>query len=200
MTDETVRPATAPEPGTAVPVVVDRPSAGGADPWRPGTTSSGENSRAPRTTMTDTVVAKIAGIAAAGVPGVHRLGGPVDRALDRALDGVRDGVLRGLQRDLGDALDDLAPDPVLDPGSDGRDAHRGVTVLVGEREAAVTVELTVEFGVFVDEVAAAVRREVSAAVQRMTDLRVREVDVRVADVHVPAAGPSDGPAGTPPAH
>ncbi|WP_380173278.1 Asp23/Gls24 family envelope stress response protein [Kineococcus sp. DHX-1] len=190
MTDETARPATAPELGTVVPVVADRPAAGGAGLSGPGAANSAATSRTPRTTMTDTVVATIAGIAAAGVPGVHRLGGPLDGALVRALDGVRDGVGRGLPQVLGaTGVDDPEDDP--EHGAlEGKHADRGVSVLVGEREAAVTVELTVEFGASVDEVAAGVRREVSAAVERMTDLRVREVDVRVTDVHVPAAGPS----------
>ncbi len=135
--------------------------------------------------MTDTVVATIAGIAAAGVPGVHRLGGPLDGALERALDGVRDGVGRGLPQLLGATGDDDPEDDPRHGALEGKHADRGVSVLVGEREAAVTVELTVEFGASVDEVAAGVRREVSAAVERMTDLRVREVDVRVTDVHVP---------------
>lgn len=200
MTDETARPATAPESGTPVPAVVERPAVEGAGPSGPSTTvpaeNPAENPRTPRTTMTDTVVAKIAGIAAAGVPGVHRLGGPLDRAVDRAVDGVR----RAQPRVLGRAGDDTVLDPALDSVLDtalttagaGADADRGVSVVVGEREATVIVELTVEFGAPVDEVAAAVRREVSAAVERMTDLRVRVVDVRVADVHVP-----DLPAGEP---
>ncbi|WP_369051820.1 Asp23/Gls24 family envelope stress response protein [Kineococcus terrestris] len=61
----------------------------------------------------------------------------------------------------------------------------GVRVDVGEREAAVELQLSVEHGTPVDEVAAAVRRGVSGALERMTDLRVTRVDLRVVDVHVP---------------
>jgi uncharacterized alkaline shock family protein YloU len=111
-----------------------------------------------RTSIADSVVEKIAGIAAREVPGVHGFGG----TLARGLGAVRDRV----------------------PG--GRPSvTRGVKVEVGERQTAVDLELVVEYGVAITEVAGDVRENVIAAVQRMTGLEVVEVNVFVVDVHLP---------------
>ncbi len=110
-----------------------------------------------RTTIADTVVAKIAGIAAGEVSGVHALGGGAARAV---------GALRERI-----------------PG--GRTNHsQGVSVEVGERQAAVDIELIAEYGVALSDLAAGIRRNVIASVERMTGLEVSEVNVAIQDVYL----------------
>lgn len=110
-----------------------------------------------RTSIADTVVSKIAGIATREVSGVHDLGGNTARAV---------GALR-------DRI----------PGS--RSNHgQGVNVEVGERQAAVDVDLIAEYGVSIAELASGVRRNVIGSVERMTGLEVTEVNITVLDVHL----------------
>ncbi|WP_328293622.1 Asp23/Gls24 family envelope stress response protein [Kineococcus sp. NBC_00420] len=110
------------------------------------------------TTIADTVVSKIAGLAAKDVSGVHALGGGAARAV---------GALRERI-----------------PGS--RTNHsQGVSVEVGERQAAVDIELIAEYGVAIADLATAVRRNVINSVERMTGLEVTEVNLEVSDVHLP---------------
>ncbi|GAA0488164.1 Asp23/Gls24 family envelope stress response protein [Streptomyces sp. NPDC046215] len=111
-----------------------------------------------RTTIADGVVEKIAGMAAREVPGVHALGG----GFARTLGAVRERV----------------------PG--GRsNVTRGVKVEVGERQTAVDLDIVVEYGVPVREVAGDIRENVIAAVERMTGLEVVEVNISVVDVRLP---------------
>ncbi|MCJ0872658.1 Asp23/Gls24 family envelope stress response protein [Streptomyces sp. AP-93] len=111
-----------------------------------------------KTSIADVVVVKIAGMAAREIPGVHDMGG----GLSRTLGAVRDRV----------------------PG--GRpNVGRGVKVEVGERQAAIDVDLVVEYGVPITDVARDVRENVIAAVERITGLEVVEVNVAVNDVHLP---------------
>jgi uncharacterized alkaline shock family protein YloU len=64
-------------------------------------------------------------------------------------------------------------------------AAQGVTVEVGETQAAVDLDLVTEYGVSIAELAKAVRRNVISAVEGMTGLEVTEVNVMVNDVHLP---------------
>lgn len=112
-----------------------------------------------RTTIADAVVSKIAGIATREISGVHALGGGSARAV---------GALR-------DRL----------PGNN-TDHAQGITVQVGEKQAAVDVTLVAEYGVGIADLAAGIRRNVIAAIERMTGLEVTEVNIEVADVHVPS--------------
>jgi uncharacterized alkaline shock family protein YloU len=110
------------------------------------------------TTIADVVVSKIAGIAAREVSGVHALGGGAARAV---------GALRERI-----------------PG--GRVNHsQGISVEVGERQAAVDIELIADYGVAIADLASAVRRNVITSVERMTGLQVTEVQIEVSDVHLP---------------
>ncbi|MFC1419070.1 Asp23/Gls24 family envelope stress response protein [Streptacidiphilus cavernicola] len=111
-----------------------------------------------RTSIADPVVSKIAGMAAREVPGVYAFGG----SLSRTLGAVRDRV----------------------PGS-RTNLTRGVKVEVGERQSAIDLDLVVEYGFAIAEVAADVRADVVAAVERMTGLQVVEVNISVVDVHLP---------------
>jgi uncharacterized alkaline shock family protein YloU len=111
-----------------------------------------------RTTIADVVVVKIAGVAAREIPGVHDMGG----GLARTIGAVRDRV----------------------PG--GRpNVGRGVKVEVGERQAAVDLDLVVEYGVAIPDVAREVRENVISAVERITGLEVVEVNVAINDVRLP---------------
>ncbi|MGW1541718.1 Asp23/Gls24 family envelope stress response protein [Streptomyces sp. NPDC002309] len=111
-----------------------------------------------RTTIADGVVAKIAGMAAREVEGVYNLGA----GMARALGAMRERV----------------------PGGGGS-ITRGVKVEVGERQAAVDLEVVVEYGVSIVDVAGGVRTHVISAVERMTGLEVVEVNIAVDDVHLP---------------
>ena len=111
-----------------------------------------------RTTIADGVVEKIAGIAAREVPGINALGG----GFTRTMAAVRDRV----------------------PG--GRSSTgRGVKVEVGEKQTAIDLQVVVEYGISITDVAAEVRENVIAAVERMTGLEVVEVNIAVNDVHLP---------------
>ncbi|MFC8661427.1 MULTISPECIES: Asp23/Gls24 family envelope stress response protein [Streptomyces] len=111
-----------------------------------------------RTSIADVVVVKVAGIAAREIPGVYDMGG----GLSRTIGAVRDRV----------------------PG--GRpNVGRGVKVEVGERQTAIDLDLVVEYGVPIADVARDVRENVISAVERITGLDVVEVNVTINDVHLP---------------
>ncbi|MFI9170390.1 Asp23/Gls24 family envelope stress response protein [Streptomyces lincolnensis] len=111
-----------------------------------------------KTTIADGVVEKIAGIAAREVPGINALGG----GFTRTMGAMRDRV----------------------PGGHAS-AGRGVKVEVGEKQTAIDLQLVVEYGTSISDVAADVRENVIAAVERMTGLEVVEVNIAVNDVHLP---------------
>ncbi|GHG28463.1 MULTISPECIES: Asp23/Gls24 family envelope stress response protein [Streptomyces] len=113
-----------------------------------------------RTTIADGVVEKIAGMAARDVVGVHAMGS----GLSRTLGAVRDRV----------------------PGGGGKaGVTRGVKAEVGEVQTALDLEIVVDYGVSIADVAGAVRENVIAAVERMTGLEVVEVNIAVSDVKLP---------------
>jgi uncharacterized alkaline shock family protein YloU len=112
-----------------------------------------------KTTIADAVVQKIAGVSAREVSGVHKLG--VSTA--RAFGAIRERI----------------------PGSSGPNVSQGVTVEVGERQAAVDLDIVVEYGVAIVDVAAAIRRNVIGSLQKMTGLEVTEVNVSVDDIYIP---------------
>jgi len=114
------------------------------------------------TTIEDAVVAKIAGIAARDVPGVHALGGGAARVV---------GAIR-------DALNST-------------DLAQGIGVEVGEKQVAVDVTLVAEYPVSLQELAAAVRASVYRAMQELVGLEVTGVDVTINDVHVPSDDEGD---------
>jgi uncharacterized alkaline shock family protein YloU len=74
-----------------------------------------------------------------------------------------------------------------------RNPQKGVRVEVDEGEAAIDLTLTVRYGVRIPEVAARVQENVKAAVEGMTGLRVRAVNVHVTGVEVvPGEGGAKG--------
>lgn len=94
-------------------------------------------------------------------------------------------------------LPGTGPVPSLGPGpGDGervasgprrglRGHSQGVSVEVGEREAAVDLDIVVDYGPSIADVAAGVRRSVISAIESMTGLDVTEVNITVDDVWMP---------------
>lgn len=111
------------------------------------------------TRIADAVVAKVAGLAARDIPGVFSMGSGMAR---------RVGQLRSLI-----------------PGS-SEVASQGVSVEVGEREAAIDLNLITWYGQSIVEISEAVRRNVVGQVEGMTGLRVVEVNIQIDDIHVEA--------------
>ncbi|MBD3578926.1 MULTISPECIES: Asp23/Gls24 family envelope stress response protein [Streptomyces] len=134
--------------------------------------SAGGAARAPaergRTSIADGVVEKIAGMAAREVPGVHAMGS--GSGMSRTFGAVRERV----------------------PGGAKQSVTRGVKAEVGEVQTALDLEIVVEYGVAIRDVAGAVRENVVAAVERMTGLEVVEVNIAVSDVKLPDE-PDDEP-------
>lgn len=110
------------------------------------------------TTIADTVVQKISGLATREVSGVHALGGSAARAFSA----IRERI----------------------PGASAS-AGQGVAVEVGERQTAVDLQIVVEYGVSIADVARAVRRNVINSIEQMTGLEVVEVNINVNDVYIP---------------
>lgn len=111
------------------------------------------------TSIQDGVVAKIAGIAAQEVDGV-RMGGSTSQSVGGLLGSI--------------------------PGVGGGNSQsRGVSVEVGEIEAAVDITATVAYGRSIPQVSEAVRRNVINRVENLVGLRVTEVNITVNDVFFP---------------
>lgn len=109
------------------------------------------------TTIQDTVVSKIAGIAAQEVEGI-RMGGGASQAASGLI-----GSITG--------------------GAGGQD--RGVNVEVGQEEAAVDLTLTAEYGKSIPQLSEAVRRNVINRVENLVGLRVTEVNIEVGNIYFP---------------
>ena len=59
-------------------------------------------------------------------------------------------------------------------------------VEVGEVQAAIDLNIIVEYGVSLADLSSSVRRNVISAVERMTGLQVTEVNISVDDIHLPS--------------
>ena len=105
------------------------------------------------------VVQKIAGMACREIAGVHAMGTGGTRAFGT----IRERI----------------------PGSSGPNFAQGVGVEVGETEAAIDLDIVVEYGVGIAELGRSIQRNVKQAVERMTGLRVVEVNIAVDDVYLP---------------
>ena len=110
------------------------------------------------TTIQDGVVSKVAGIAAQEVDGI-RLGGGASQAVGSIMSAV--------------------------PGVGGASQSQGVSVEVGEVEAAVDLTITVEYGRSIHQIAEAVRNNVIRRVENLVGLRVTEVNIAVNDIFFP---------------
>ena len=114
-----------------------------------------------RTTVANVVVQKIAARAAREIGGVHDFGGGVGRAFGAITERIPGG--RAV-------------------------AGRGVTVEVGEKQAAIDLDIIVEYGVPIAQLAQSIRRNVMAAVEQITGLEVVEININVNDLYLPDDG------------
>ena len=134
-------------------------------PTSPATNSNGATPHLLQTengkiTVAESVVQKIAGIACREIGGVHAMGSITGRTF---------GAIR-------EAF----------PGSMGNpNVAQGVRVQVGETQAAIDLDIVVEYGAGIADLAQSIQRNVKQAVERMTGLQVVEVNVNVDDVHLP---------------
>lgn len=104
------------------------------------------------------VVQKIAGVACREISGVHAMG----TGTTRTFGAIRERI----------------------PGSSGPNVAQGVGVEVGETQAAVDLDIVVEYGVNIAELGRGIQRNVKQSIERMTGLEVVEVNVSVDDVHL----------------
>jgi uncharacterized alkaline shock family protein YloU len=116
------------------------------------------------TTIADLVVAKIVALATREVDGVYAMGGGTARMMGA----VRQRV----------------------PGVRASESQ-GVAVEVGARQAAADIDLVVEYGVSIPDLASAVRINVINSVERMCGLEVTEVNVGIDDIHLPGEQDTD---------
>lgn len=110
------------------------------------------------TTIQDSVVSKIAGIAAQEVDGI-RMGSGTSQTASNLLGSIT--------------------------GGSGGGQTQGVSVEVGQEETAIDLTLTVEYGKSVPQIAEAVRRNVANRVESLVGLRVTEVNISVNNVFFP---------------
>ncbi|MEP7022437.1 MAG: Asp23/Gls24 family envelope stress response protein [Actinomycetota bacterium] len=116
-------------------------------------------------TVAQGVVQKIAGIACREVSGVHAMGASTSRTFGA----IRERI----------------------PGSSGPNVAQGVGVEVGETEAAIDLDIVVEYGVSIADLGKSIQRNVKMAVERMTGLEVVEVNINVDDLYMPADDAAD---------
>lgn len=127
--------------------------------------SSPLKSETGNTTISNAVVSQIAGIAAQEIEKVQ-MGGGAAAAVGGFLQSVTGGSTSG-----------------------GGNYSRGVSVEVGEEEAAVDLTMAVEYGQSIPRITEAARRNVINHVENLTGLRVTEVNITVNDVQVPEERP-----------
>jgi len=114
------------------------------------------------TKIKDSVVAKIAGMAAGEVGGVH-MGGGASRSAGGLLEGIT--------------------------GSES--TTRGVSVEVGSVEAAIDLKMGIDYGKNILGTVGEVRQKITERVQNITGLKVTELNVTIADVVFPDDGQDD---------
>ena len=117
-----------------------------------------------KTVIVDPVVAKVAGIAAASVPGVHALGGGAAR------------VIGNIRQAVG-----------------AKDHAQGVSVEVGETEVAADIDIQVDYPEQLQRVASNVRAAVHQASTELVGMKVAEINVTVVDVYIPSDDDDEQP-------
>lgn len=111
------------------------------------------------TTIDESVVAKIAGMAVREVPGVYDMGNAVRRAFSAVTDRI----------------------PNAQTNVTG-----GIGVHKGETQTSIDVTVVVEYGVSIIEVCDNIRHNVIEQLEGTTGLEVVEVNINVTDVHLPS--------------
>jgi uncharacterized alkaline shock family protein YloU len=117
------------------------------------------------TSISSAVVAKIAGLATQEIPGVQAMG----KSMTRAFGSIRSKI----------------------PGGGTSATSQGVSVEVGERQAAVDIDIVAYYGQSIVETADAIRQNVISQIEAMTGLEVVEVNVAVDDLYIPSDGDDD---------
>jgi uncharacterized alkaline shock family protein YloU len=117
------------------------------------------------TTIASSVVAKISALATQEIPGVQTMG----KAMARTLGSLRQRV----------------------PGGAAGATTQGVSVEVGERQAAIDIDIVAYYGQSIVETASAIRENVIDRIESMTGLEVVEVNVSVDDLYI--GGDDDSP-------
>lgn len=117
--------------------------------------SKARESATGKTVINDSVVAKVAGIAAREVDGVHALGGGTARAIGA----IRDAI-------------------------NATDLTQGISVEVGETQVAVDATIVTEYPVSLQKVADDVRSAIAEAIQGIVGLEVAEINVTINDVYI----------------
>ena len=161
---ETATPGTA---GASSPAAADQAPSRSAD--RPSSRSlerSGGGGAALKsehgtTSISSSVVAKIAAISTQEIPGVQAMG----KSVTRAFGAIRSKV----------------------PGASPATAQ-GVSVEVGERQAAIDIDIVCYYGQSIVETAEAIRQNVIERIEGMTGLEVVEVNVSVDDLYIDSDG------------
>lgn len=117
------------------------------------------------TSISSSVVAKIAGLATQEIPGVQAMG----KSMSRALGSLRAKV----------------------PGGSASQSQ-GVSVEVGERQAAVDLDIVAYYGVSIVDTSNAIRENVIDRIEKMTGLDVVEVNISVDDLYIEGDNDSQG--------
>jgi uncharacterized alkaline shock family protein YloU len=73
----------------------------------------------------------------------------------------------------------------VDNVTGGANRTRGLSVEVGERQAAVDLTVNIDYGRSIPQLTEAVRRRVIERVESLTGLEVSEVNIKVNDVSLP---------------
>ncbi len=110
------------------------------------------------TTIAETVVQKLAGVAAREVMGVYAMGNAARRAFSNLAERI--------------------------PGSQ-TNVSGGVSVEKGERQTAIDVSIIIEYGASIVDVSEDIRQSIISSVENATGLQVLEVNINVTDVHLP---------------
>ena len=113
------------------------------------------------------VVQKIAGMACREIAGVHSMG----TSTTRAFGAIRQRI----------------------PGSSGPNVAQGVGVEVGETQAAIDLDIVIEYGASIADLGRSIQRNVKQSIERMTGLEVVEVNVAVDDVYLPTPEAEEKP-------
>ena len=141
------------------------PASQGSGLVRRGETAGALQTEKGATTIADAVVTKVASIAAREVGGVYELGGGAARAVGSVAQRVGIGDQR----------------------------TQGVSVEVGEKEAAIDLTIVVEYGESIPKLSQQIRENVTRRIEGITGLVVTEVNVTVNDLHFPGDERDDEP-------
>lgn len=116
------------------------------------------------THIADVVVAKIVAAACREVGGIHDMG---STSMGSAVTGALAAVT----------------------GSGDQQSTKGVSVQVGQHEAIVNVNIIVEYGARIPQIADALRGTIGQRLDTLTGLTVRAVNIEVSDIFFPPQQP-----------